>query len=68
MPQSLALWPKPYVAWFDIVDERPDDATADADVRALEDVAYVLTRVAPEDRDRLRELLGAEMSENIGLE
>lgn len=50
------------------VDERPADATADDDVRALEDVAYVLTRVAPEDRDRLRDLLGNELSHNVGLE
>jgi hypothetical protein len=50
------------------VDERPDDATADDDVRALEDVAYVLNRVAPEDQERLKALLGDELSSSIGLE
>jgi hypothetical protein len=50
------------------VDERPDDATADDDVRALEDVAYVLNRVAPEDQERLKALLGDELSFTIGLE
>jgi hypothetical protein len=50
------------------VDERPDDATADDDVRALEDVAYVLNRAAPEDQERLKALLGDELSFTIGLE
>jgi len=50
------------------VDERPDDATADDDVRALEDVAYVLNRVAPEDQGRLRTLLGDDLSDNVGLD
>jgi hypothetical protein len=48
------------------VDERPDDATADDDVRALESVAYVLNRVAPEDRPRMGALLGAELMAALG--
>jgi hypothetical protein len=49
------------------VEGRPDDATADDEVRALEDVAYVLTRVTPEDRERLMGLLGDELSSRMGL-
>ncbi len=48
------------------VDERPADATADDDVRALEDVANVLSRVAPEDRPRMRALLGPEFAAALG--
>ena len=49
------------------VDERPvDDDIADDDVRALESVAYVLSQVAPEDRDRLGELLGDRFMDAIG--
>lgn len=36
----------------------PDDATADDDIRALEDVAYVLNHVAEAGRTRVRDLLG----------
>ena len=49
------------------VEERPSDATEDDDVRALEDVAHVLNDAAAQDRARLRALLGAEVSEWIGL-
>jgi hypothetical protein len=48
------------------VDARPDDATADDDVRALESVAYVLSQVAPEDRPRMRALLGPEFVATLG--
>ncbi|MFB6720022.1 hypothetical protein ACFCV3_07675 [Kribbella sp. NPDC056345] len=48
------------------VDERPDDATADDDVRALESVAYVLDQVPPEDRSRMRALLGPEFVATLG--
>ena len=54
------------LAWF--VEERPEDATADDDVRALEDVASVLHRVDQTDRGRLCDLLGAELCVAIGLE
>lgn len=49
------------------VDERTEDATADDDVRALEDVAYVLSQVADEDRSRLLAYLGAETAQELGL-
>ncbi|GAB3938636.1 hypothetical protein GCM10029976_053420 [Kribbella albertanoniae] len=48
------------------VDERPDDATADDDVRALESVAHVLHQVTPEDRPRMRALLGSEFAASLG--
>ena len=48
------------------VDERPDDATTDDDVRALESVAYVLSQAAPEDRPRMRALLGPEFMATLG--
>jgi hypothetical protein len=53
------------LVWF--VEERPEDATADDDVRALEDVASVLHRVGDADRDRLCDLLGAELCGALGL-
>jgi hypothetical protein len=48
------------------VDERPDGATADGDVRALEDVVYILNQVDPEDEPRLRALLGPEFVAILG--
>jgi len=39
------------------VDNRPDDATADDDVKALESVAYFLSQVPLQDQPRMRELL-----------
>jgi hypothetical protein len=48
------------------VATRPADATEDDDVRALEDVARVLSRVAPEERGYLRELLGDEPANALG--
>ena len=50
------------------VDERTDSATADDDVRALETVAYTLNRVADEDRERLRDLLGPELAPLVGMD
>jgi hypothetical protein len=50
------------------VDERSDSATADDDVRALETVAYILNRVADEDRNRLRDLLGPELAATVGID
>lgn len=50
------------------VDERSDSTTADDDVRALATVAYTLNRVADEDRDRLRDLLGPELATLIGMD
>lgn len=47
------------LVWF--VEERAEDATADDDVRALEDVASVLHRVGEADRGRLCDLLGAKL-------
>jgi hypothetical protein len=49
------------------VNRRDDSFTDDDDVRALEEVAYVLNQVAPEDAERLRSLLGSEMSARMGL-
>ncbi len=48
------------------VDERPDDATADDDVRALESVAHVLNQVTLEDQPRMRALLGPEFVATLG--
>jgi hypothetical protein len=50
------------------VDLRPADATADDDVRALEDVAFALQQVGPDDRKRLRQLLGTDLSGAIGID
>lgn len=49
------------------VDSRGDDFTADDDVTALEGVAAVLLAAAPADLDRLRTLLGPQMSFAMGL-
>lgn len=50
------------------VDGRPEDATEDDDVQALEDVASVLQQVAGKDRIQLQGLLGSELSEALGLD
>ena len=47
------------LVWF--VEERPEDATADDDVRALEEVASVLHRVGRAHSGRLCDLLGSEL-------
>lgn len=47
------------LVWF--VEGRPEDATADDDVRALEDVASVLHRVGHAHKGRLCDLLGAKL-------
>ena len=49
------------------VDRRDDSFTADDDVRALEDVAAILSDVAPEDVDRLTALVGSELAIAVGL-
>ena len=48
------------------VQNRPDDATADDDVRALEDFAYVLNQLEPADRIRAKALLGDTVIEGLG--
>jgi len=50
------------------VDNRPADATADDDVKALESVAYVLSQVPLQDQPRMRELLGADFVATLGWE
>ena len=49
------------------VDRRDDTYTQDDDVRALEDVAAILSDVAPEDVDRLTALVGSELAIAVGL-
>ena len=49
------------------VDRRDDTYTEDDDVRALEDVAAILSEVAPEDVDRLTALVGSELAIAVGL-
>lgn len=49
-------------------EQRPDDATADDDVRALEGVTYVLNQATPADRTRARELLGDDFCSMLGWE
>jgi hypothetical protein len=62
--QALAEALRALVAF---VAGRPEDASADDDVRALEDAAYVLQQVEQGDRDRLTELLGPVVAEQLGL-
>ncbi len=52
---------------IDFVDSRPSDATEDDDVKALEDVAYVLNKVSPEQASRLIAVLGERHSWEAGL-
>jgi len=49
------------------VDRRDESCTEDDDVRALEDVAATLNEVAPQDAERLRSLLGPELTFAAGL-
>ena len=49
------------------VETRASDATEDDDVRALEDVAYVLNKVSPEHAPRLVAVLGERHSRDVGL-
>ena len=48
------------------VEHRPESATADDDVRALEDLAYAMNLASPADRARLRHLLGDEVCSLLG--
>ena len=50
------------------VEHRPESATADDDVRALEDFVYVLSQAPPADRTRLKHLLGDEVFAFLGWE
>lgn len=51
----------------DYVERRPEDATDDDDVNALEDVAHALSGVPSESVPRLVEALGIERSRALGL-
>ena len=48
------------------VENRPEDATPDDDVPALENFVYVLSRLSPADRARARHLLGDEVFALLG--
>ena len=48
------------------VEHRPESATADDDVRALEDFVFVLSQASPADRTRVRHLLGDEVFAFLG--
>lgn len=48
------------------VEHRPEDATADDDVRALESFAHVLSQASTTDRARVRHLLGDEVFSFLG--
>lgn len=48
------------------VENRPEDATPDDDVRALQDFAYLLSQASPADRARVRHLLGDQVSAFLG--
>ena len=63
----LPLLAETVVLLLQYVDHRPDDATADEDVKVLESAAFLLQQVQPEDRGRLIELLGREQSRAAGL-
>lgn len=49
------------------VDGRPNNATEDDDVRALEDVAAILHTLPAGERQRLRRLIGDRLSDAMGL-
>jgi hypothetical protein len=51
----------------DYVAVRDDSFTDDDDVKALEDVAQVLSQVAPESCDRLVRMLGPKAAFELGL-
>lgn len=63
----LALVAEALCDLIDFVEGRPDDATEDDDVRALEDTTYVLQQVGSADRERLIQLLGSERARSFGL-
>ena len=48
------------------VEHRPESATHDDDVQALEDFAYVLSQAFPADRTRVKHLLGDEVYTFLG--
>jgi hypothetical protein len=48
------------------VEHRPETATADDDVRALENFASVLSQASAADRTRVRHLLGDEVFSFLG--
>ena len=48
------------------VERRSESATADDDVRALEDVAHVLNQASTADSARVRHLLGDEVFSFLG--
>ena len=50
------------------VEHRPEGATEDDDVRALEDVVDVLGQAPPAERARMRQLLGDEVVAFLGWE
>lgn len=64
----VALLAKALQDLVNFVDTRPEDATEDDDVRALESVAYTLQQAAAEDRARLASLLGEKLSGEVGLD
>ncbi|HEX5917994.1 MAG TPA: hypothetical protein VFY76_09080 [Nocardioides sp.] len=49
-----------------VVEHRPESATTDDDVRALEDFVYVLSQASPADRTRAKHLLGDEVFTFLG--
>lgn len=48
------------------VEHRPETATEDDDVRALEDLVSVLGQASPTDRNRMKQLLGDEVYSYFG--
>lgn len=48
------------------VEHRPEPATEDDDVRALEDLVSVLGQASPTDRNRMKLLLGDEVYSYLG--
>jgi hypothetical protein len=52
---------------LDFVENRPEDATFDDDVKALEDAAATLHHVPAEHQQRLVDLLGHRHSRWLGL-
>lgn len=48
------------------VEHRPETATEDDDVRALEDLVSVLGQASPTDRNRMKLLLGDEVYSYLG--
>ena len=48
------------------IEHRPEGATHDDDVRALEDFADVLSQASPAERARVKHLLGDEIYKFLG--